>query len=63
MYFRNISREKRVLGGIRTQQLNREMYKELGRIEANKKSTCPHCGKEGQNIVMHRWHFDNCKLK
>lgn len=23
---------------------------------------CPHCNKEGNRIVMHRWHFDNCKL-
>ena len=24
--------------------------------------SCPHCGKEG-GTTMHRWHFDNCKLK
>lgn len=24
---------------------------------------CPHCGKSGGNQAMHRWHFDNCKLK
>ncbi len=24
--------------------------------------TCPHCGKEGGNI-MYRYHFDNCKFK
>ena len=21
---------------------------------------CPHCGKKGNENVMHRWHFDNC---
>ena len=26
------------------------------------KSTCPHCGKEGQHIAMLRWHYDKCKL-
>lgn len=26
-------------------------------------STCPYCAKTGQNLVMKRWHFDNCKLK
>lgn len=26
------------------------------------KSVCPHCGKEGNAVVMKRWHFDNCKL-
>lgn len=25
------------------------------------KVKCPHCEKEGQKTVMHRWHFDNCK--
>ena len=25
--------------------------------------TCPHCGKEGGNKTMPRWHFDNCKLR
>lgn len=24
---------------------------------------CPHCGQEGGAISMHRWHFDNCKVK
>lgn len=23
-------------------------------------SVCPHCGKEGNENTMHRWHFDNC---
>lgn len=23
--------------------------------------TCPHCGKEGNYMVMKRWHFDKCK--
>jgi len=27
------------------------------------KLTCPHCGQEGGNSQMKRWHFDNCKLK
>jgi len=27
------------------------------------KVTCPHCNKEGGSNTMHRWHFDNCKLK
>ena len=25
--------------------------------------TCPHCGKEGRPVNMHRWHLDNCKHK
>ena len=25
--------------------------------------TCPHCGKEGGDNAMRRWHFDNCKSK
>ena len=27
------------------------------------KITCPHCGKEGGNSLMTRYHFDNCKNK
>lgn len=23
---------------------------------------CPHCGKIGGNVLMSRWHFDNCKM-
>ena len=25
--------------------------------------TCPHCGKEGGNNIMKRYHFENCKTK
>lgn len=25
--------------------------------------TCPHCGKQGADRIMGRWHFDNCKQK
>ena len=28
-----------------------------------KKVTCPYCGKEGGEGLMHRWHFENCKNK
>jgi hypothetical protein len=28
-----------------------------------KRITCPYCGKEGGEGLMHRWHFDNCKHK
>ena len=24
---------------------------------------CPHCGKEGGERIMKRWHFDKCKMK
>jgi hypothetical protein len=30
---------------------------------ARKKVVCPHCGKEGGEGIMIRWHFDNCKHK
>lgn len=25
--------------------------------------TCPHCGKQGADRIMGRWHFNNCKHK
>lgn len=28
-----------------------------------KKVSCPHCPKKGDERLMKRWHFDNCKLK
>ena len=24
---------------------------------------CPHCGKVGNRLILHRWHFDRCKFK
>jgi hypothetical protein len=36
----------------------------MRRAKLNKpkiKVTCPHCNLKGQNIIMYRWHFDNCK--
>lgn len=30
---------------------------------SRKKLICPHCGKEGGEGLMQRWHFDNCKFK
>jgi len=32
----------------------------LGKVR--KKVKCPHCGKEGANNTMQRWHFKNCSL-
>jgi len=40
-----------------------EHRKEELRLEKSKTITCPHCGAIGQCMVMHRWHFDNCKKK
>ena len=38
-----------------------EEFKQRLRIEKSKIVVCPHCGKEGQMIIMGRWHFDKCK--
>jgi hypothetical protein len=38
-----------------------EEHKQRLRIEKSKIVVCPHCGKEGQMIIMGRWHFDKCK--
>lgn len=37
--------------------------RKIGKIEANKLHTCPHCGKIGKSSSMFRWHFSNCKNK
>lgn len=31
--------------------------------KARRRITCPHCGKVGSISNMHRWHFDNCRVK
>ena len=36
---------------------------ELNAIRNSEKAVCPHCKKEGQMIVMKRWHFEKCKFK
>lgn len=45
----------------------REAVGRTGKITSKKMNsttvTCPHCSKIGNLGPMHRWHFDNCKLK
>lgn len=33
-----------------------------GYIKGYLQVTCPHCGKEGHQSIMKRWHFDNCSI-
>lgn len=50
------------IGIPRTEKCKENIKK--GIIEMCKISkTCPYCGKIGYGNTMHRWHFDNCKLK
>jgi len=62
-FWEKLTNEQRALGGKISHQLHKEMYKKMGHDRNNTKSTCPYCGKIGQNRIMHRWHFENCKLK
>jgi ssDNA-binding Zn-finger/Zn-ribbon topoisomerase 1 len=39
----------------------RKKMSEAKKGKTQPKVTCPHCGKSGGNVVMKRWHFDNCK--
>lgn len=41
--------------------LEQKAEKQRGKVR--RKETCPHCGKEGGEGIMKRWHFDNCKHK
>jgi len=41
--------------------LEQKAEKQRGKIR--RKETCPHCGKQGGEGIMKRWHFDNCKYK
>ncbi len=41
-------------------KIHQEINPNLGKIR--KKVKCPHCGQEGANNTMSRWHFDNCSV-
>lgn len=42
---------------------NRKGIPSLNKGVPRNKITCPYCGKEGGEGLMHRWHFENCKNK
>lgn len=50
-----------------TKACNSIEYRKKHSVLAKKRNSikveCPHCGKQGQNRVMKRWHFDNCKQR
>lgn len=60
---RKEAQSQRLLGQPSKKPQLTDEQKELLRVEKSKTVTCPHCYKEGQCMVMHRWHFDNCKKK
>jgi len=41
-------------------KVHQEINPNLGKIR--QKVKCPHCGKEGANNTMSRWHFNNCSV-
>lgn len=45
----------------RTSTANMERQLASGKHISQQRVTCPHCGKEGNKRIMHRWHMDNCK--
>lgn len=61
-----ISDDTRIKMSIANSNPNDETRKKLSESHKGKKQKiikCPHCGKEGGNATMPRWHFDNCKQK
>ena len=46
----------------RTEEHSRKISEAKKGIKKNK-VICPHCGKEGGEPIMKRYHFDRCKLK
>lgn len=40
-----------------------QSLKGVNKGRTHKRITCTHCGKEGGNTIMRRWHFDKCKEK
>jgi len=59
-----IAKKKSLGQANRTAEAKAETSKKLSNSLKGKpkpKTTCPHCGKEGNAGCMQRWHFDNCK--
>ena len=57
-------RQSKSQSGPRPQSFKDTMSKAMMGVLKGRKQpliTCPHCGKEGGNTIMKRWHFDNCK--
>jgi hypothetical protein len=54
-----ISGDKNPMWGKEHKQSTKDKIAE----KARRRITCPHCGKVGSISNMHRWHFDNCKVK
>ena len=62
-YGREVSLEEREkISKALTGRKNPGVSKSLTGID-RPKTTCPHCGKQGGDGAMSRWHFDNCKKK
>lgn len=52
------------LGGAIGKKANEKQIKDgTHPFLKQKRVTCPHCGKEGNEFPMKRWHFDNCRSK
>ena len=68
-YLREVNTGVKVYHDPKTKENRR--FKDIGDIPPGwvkgnstvKKAECPHCNKIGENGAMHRWHFDNCKMK
>lgn len=58
---RKDAQSKRLLGKPNNKRPLTPEEKQKLSEEKSKKIVCPHCGKEGQIMVMYRWHFNKCK--
>lgn len=58
--------KKKLSNAHRGKKLSKEhrlKMSESAKAVIRKRSTCPHCGKEGTVNLMTRYHFDNCKKR
>jgi len=63
---RDLEEQLQLIYGLETDRMKKSKAssigaKKVGKVQANKIHTCPHCGKIGKSPSMFRWHFDNCK--
>lgn len=56
--------DNRIIGGNKglTKSDNERLQRPNNKKRADSEVCCPYCNKVGKTIIMHRWHFDKCKL-
>jgi hypothetical protein len=58
--FANLPKEQRIANGKKSAAKNNPINAAAGKLGAQQRTRCPHCGLESTVIILKRWHFDYC---